>query len=78
MRPADLRCAELFEDWIQASVGSTIAVDDDEAVVTRPQRMQLLAELLDDLFRVQVEHRRQSIDVDLPTAPIDDVLDLCA
>src|SRR5438445_6753245 len=47
-------------------------------VVARPKRVQLLSQLIDDAVRVQVQQRRHAVDVDVPAAAVDDVLDLLA
>src|SRR5712691_12499004 len=78
VRAAHARGADLIEDRFQLSVHAAVAVDDDEVVVARPQLAQLLAQLVDDAIRVQVQQRRDAVDVHVPAAAVDDVLDLFA
>ena len=57
VRTSHLRSADLFEDRLQATVGATVSIDDDQPLVSGPQRTELLAKLLDDPGGVKVEHR---------------------
>src|SRR5260370_7281039 len=47
-------------------------------VVARAKRVQLLSQLLDDPVRVEVQQRRDAVNVDVPTAAVNDVLHLFA
>src|SRR4029077_10473646 len=49
---------------------------DDEILVARAKRVQLLSQLVDDPVRVEVQQRGNAVDVDVPAPAIDDVLHL--
>src|SRR2546430_608343 len=54
------------------------AVFDLQLFVTRSKVVQLLAQLVDDARRVEMKEGGNSVHVDVPTAPGDDVLHLFA
>src|SRR5216684_2388044 len=76
MRSAQTRRANLFEQGLQLSSGPAVSVHDDQLFVTRPQVVELHAQLVDDPRRIEVEQRRHAVDVDVPSAPIHYVFDL--
>src|SRR5579859_5542351 len=76
VRARDPRGLELLEHRLEAAGGAAVAVDDDQAIAARRQRGELGAELGDDARGIEVEHRRQAVDLDLPAAALDDVLHL--
>src|SRR5437879_3499492 len=78
VRAFHARGAELFEDGFEAARGSAVAVNHDQVLVARAQRVQTLAQLVDDAVWIEVQHRRDAIDVHVPAAPVDDVLHLVA
>src|SRR6266571_2341588 len=76
VRPGHTLSADLVEQRLELAPRPAIAVDDDELGVVGAQPMQLLAQLVDDARGIQVQHRRQPIDVHIPAATVDDVLHL--
>src|SRR4029077_2165470 len=76
VRPLHTSGANLVQDRFQLSIHAAVAVDDDETLVVRAKRVQLLSKLVDDPVRVEVQQRRDAVDVDVPAPAIDDVLHL--
>ena len=78
MRPPEPRRPDLLEQRLELAGGAAVAVDHDQLLVSRAKGVQLLAQLVDDARRIEVEERRDPVDVDVPAAPLDDVLHLGA
>src|SRR5581483_10497821 len=76
VRPGHARHAELVEDGVQAAGGAAVAVNDDHALVARPELVKLVSQLGDDAVGVEVQQRRQAVDVDVPPPPDAHLLDL--
>src|SRR5690348_16070452 len=78
VRAAQAGGADLVEQRLQLPGRPAIAVHHDQLFVSRSEVVQLFAQLVDDARRIKVEERRHSVDVDVPAAAVDDVLDLAA
>src|SRR5438445_1532801 len=78
VRSAQPQRTNLFEQRLEPSRGAAVAVDHDEVLITRTQVVELLAKLVDDPRWIEMEQRRHAVDVDVPLAPVDDVLHLAA
>src|SRR5439155_10822251 len=78
VRSAQPVCAHFFQQRLQLSGRSAIAIHDHQLFVSRPKLVQLFAQLVDDPGRIKVKQRGDAIDVDVPLAPVDDVLHLAA
>ena len=72
------RRPDLFEKRVELPVHAALSVHDDEPFVVGAQPVQLLAELVQDAGRIEVQERRHAIDVDVPSAPVDYLFDLAA
>src|SRR2546423_6675616 len=76
--PSHAGSTEMVEERVESTSGSAISIHDDHAVVARLQRHQLLAQLVHDAVGIEVQHRGEPVDVNVPATPVDDVLDLAA
>ena len=76
MRPAQLDRAVPRKDGAEGAGGSAIAIYDDDLIVARRELRQPALDGLDDLPRIEVVHGGNTVDIDLPTMPVDDGLHL--
>src|SRR6266851_4533965 len=68
--------AELVEHRVKPSGSSTVAIHDDEPVVAGLELAELRAQLGDDAVGIEMQVCGQAVDVDVPAAPVGDLLHL--
>src|SRR3981081_1929352 len=74
VRTHNANCTDLREKSLKAPAHAAVAVHDYQSFVTRPQCIQLLSELIDDAGWIEVEEGRDSVNVHVPAAAVDDAL----
>ena len=76
VRPGKLDRAVSLENRVQRAGRAAIAVDDDDLPVPRRELREPAVDRLDDLLRIEMMHRRNTVHVDVPAMAVDDGLDL--